>query len=330
MKSKLALVVKISLTLLFTHQFLFANDSLDNYRINGIDNLAKIMDEELTKVSYWSEYIKERDTRFGFTEEYSSILTCDKEKSTLALYVKNKDNQYEFVKEHSAFTGKNNGDKTEEGDLRTPVGIYRIVDKLSKETKLDSFYGPLAFVTSYPNIYDRYKGKNGHGIWIHGLPSEQERDSFTKGCIAIGNDNIECLGNKINYQETLLIIDNKKVSENPSKELLASLLSELFKWRYAWIYSDTNSYLDFYTSDFVRDDGMQYEEFKNYKTRVFQKDEKKTIIFQNISVIPYPNNENIFKITFKEHYRSDTFRFSGNKALMVKFVDNKMKIFAEQ
>lgn len=330
MKTKLDRILKTVLIFLFAHVLLGANESLDNYRINGIDNIAKIMDEELTKESYWNEYLKDKDTRFGFTEEYASILTCDKDKSTLSLYVKNKENKYELVKEHSAFTGKNNGDKVQEGDLKTPTGIYRIVEKLSKDTNLDSFYGPLAFVTSYPNLYDRFQGKNGHGIWIHGMPSGQERDSYTKGCIAIENDNIECLGRNINYEDTLLIIDNNKVQENPPKEILATLLAELFKWRYAWLYSDTNTYLNFYTSDFIRDDGMNYQEFKNYKTRVFQKDEKKTIIFQNISIVPYPNNNNVYQITFKEHYRSDTFKFSGNKSLVVKLEDNKMKIFTEK
>lgn len=330
MKTKLDRIVKTVLIFLFAHVLLGANESLDNYRINGIDNIAKIMDAELTKENYWNEYLKDKDTRFGFTEEYTSILTCNKDKSTLSLYVKNKENKYELVKEHNAFTGKNNGDKIQEGDLKTPTGIYRIVEKLSKDTNLDSFYGPLAFVTSYPNLYDRFQGKNGHGIWIHGMPSGQERDSYTKGCIAIENDNIECLGRNINYEDTLLIIDNNKVQENPPKEILATLLAELFKWRYAWLYSDTESYLSFYTSDFIRDDGMNYQEFKNYKTRVFQKDEKKTIIFQNISIVPYPNNDNIYQITFKEHYKSDTFKFSGNKSLVVKFEDNKMKIFTEK
>jgi len=321
---------KTAMIIIFTNVLLFANESLDNYRINGIDNIAKIMDEELTRESYWSEYIKDKDTKFGFTEEYSSILYCDKNKSTLSLYVKNKENKYEFVKEHSAYTGKNNGDKAEEGDLKTPIGIYRIIDKLSKDKNLDSFYGPLAFVTSYPNIYDRFQGKNGHGIWIHGLPTEQTRDTYTKGCIAIENENIECLEGKINYKETLLIIDEQTTPKISSKETLSLLLSELFKWRYAWLYSDTDTYLDFYTPDFVRDDGMKYPEFKRFKTRVFQKSEKKTIIFQNISIVPYPNLTNVFKITFKEMYRSDTFRFTGDKTLMIKLEDKKMKIFTER
>lgn len=330
MRSKINTLLKSVFFVLITNALLYANDSLDNYRINGIDNIAKIMDMELTDKAYWAEYISNRDTRFGFTEEYESIITCDKENSKLTLFVKNKEQKYELAKEHKAFTGKNNGDKTLEGDLKTPVGIYRIVDKLSKETNLDPFYGPLAFVTSYPNIYDRYQKKNGHGIWIHGLPTAQERDTYTKGCIAIENDSIECLGRKINHKNTILIINDNKVEENVSKELLASLLSELFKWRYSWVYSDINSYLDFYSSDFIRDDGMDYEAFKNYKIRIFQKDEKKTITFQNISIIPYPNKQDVYKITFKEDYRSDTFRFNGDKALMVYYKDNKMKIFTER
>ena len=330
MKSKINTILKGIFFVLITNTLLNANESLDNYRKNGIDNIAKIMDLELTDKAYWAQYISNKDTRFGFTEEFESIITCDKEKSKLALFVKNKEEKYELAKEHNAFTGKNSGDKTLEGDLKTPVGIYRIVNKLSKETNLDSFYGPLAFVTSYPNIYDRYQKKNGHGIWIHGLPTAQERDSYTKGCIAIENESIECLGRKINHKNTLLIINNTKVEQNFSKELLASLLSELFKWRYTWIYSDIDGYLNFYSSDFVRDDGMEYETFKTYKKRVFQKDEKKTITFQNISVIPYPDKKDVYKITFKEDYRSDTFRFNGDKSLMVHYKDNKMKIFAER
>ncbi len=51
------------------------------------------------------------------------------------------------------------GDKKTEGDLRTPIGVYDLVKKISN---VDEFYGPLAFVISYPNIYDRYKENTSH------------------------------------------------------------------------------------------------------------------------------------------------------------------------
>ena len=286
------------------------------------------MDLQLTQKKYWDEYLQNIDTTFGYIEKYSSILTCDKNNSTLNLYTKDKNSTFRFQKKYEAYTGENPGDKLQEGDLRTPVGIYKITKKLKK---LDSFYGPLAFVTSYPNLYDKYRSKNGHGIWIHGLPTQQERDEFTKGCIAINNSAIECLEKKIDIDNTLLIINETKVEKNISKETLATILSQLYMWRYSWLYNDIESYLNFYSNNFVRADKMDLERFKRYKTRIFKKNEKKTIIFNDINVIRYPNNENIYQITFKEIYKSTSFSFTGEKTLMVRTdQQNNIKIFIEK
>ena len=323
--------MKLVIALLFISISVFASDILTSYRVNGISTIEKQMDLELTKEEYWSNYIKDKDTTFGYIESYSNILTCNKEKSTLNLYSVDENKNFRFKKEYSAFTGKKKGDKVKEGDFKTPIGIYQIVQKLSKETKLNPFYGPLAFVTSYPNIYDSYRGKNGSGIWIHGLPIEQERDEFTRGCIAINNPNIECLDRNIDIDKTLLIINSTEVDKNISKKTLTSILSQLYEWRYAWLYNDIDSYLNFYASEFVRNDGMDFKKFKSYKTRVFKKIEKKSIIFNNINIIPYPNTLNTFQINFKEFYKSDTFEFIGNKTLIVKVDDNdKIKILTEK
>jgi len=310
---------------------LFSSDILTNYRINGIDKIEKQMDLELTKIEYWDEHLKNIDTKFGYIESYSNILTCNKDESTLNLYSSDKNSTFIFKKKYSAFTGKRKGDKAKEGDLKTPIGIYQLVKKLSKETKLNSFYGPLAFVTSYPNIYDTYRGKNGSGIWIHGLPIEQERDEFTRGCIAINNLNIESLATNIDITKTLLIINSSKSKQDISKKTISSILSQVYTWRHAWVYSEIDNYLQFYAPEFIRNDGMNIKTFTNYKTRVFKKFEKKSIIFNNINVIPYPNSDNIFQITFKEFYKSDTYQFIGNKILIIKIEeDNKMKILTEK
>jgi len=316
------------LLLLILGLFAHANTILTNYRMNGIADIEKQMDKELTAPTYWNKYLKDIDTSFGYVESYSSILACNKEKSSLSLYKHNKDKKFTFVKKYNAFTGEKKGDKKIEGDLKTPIGVYKITKKISK---LDSFYGPLAFVTSYPNTYDRYRGKKGHGIWIHGLPTEQERDEFTKGCIAINNSNIECLDKNIDIDSTMLIINPSETKQNISKEILSKILAGLYEWRYSWLYNDTQKYLSFYSSDFVRADGMTYEKFKTYKTRVFNKKEKKKILFNNINVIPYPNGPNVFQITFKEYYTSSSFKFEGDKVLIVKFDDNtNFKILTEK
>ncbi|OHE10108.1 MAG: hypothetical protein A2513_08410 [Sulfurimonas sp. RIFOXYD12_FULL_33_39] len=314
---KLLLLVLISLNV-------FASNILTSYRVNGIVDIEKQMDLELSKDEYWNQYLANKDTTFGYIESYSNVLTCDKSESALQLYSLDQNKSFKFKKTYSAFTGKQKGDKVKEGDLKTPIGIYEIVKKLSaKETKLDPFYGPLAFVTSYPNVYDAYRGKNGSGIWIHGLPVEEARDEFTRGCIAINNSNIECLDKNIDISKTLLIINDSAVKTTVSKEALVSILSQLFSWRYSWLYDDIKGYLSFYAPEFIRNDGMNIKDFTSYKTRIFKKVEKKIIIFNNINVLPYPSSSDIYQITFKEFYKSDTFEFNGDKTLIVKL--NKKK-----
>jgi len=274
-----------------------ANSTLTDYRMNGIYNIQKHLDNELTKVEYWNQQLKDLDTKFGYLESYSNILACDKSNSTLSLYIKDNNESYRLKKQYNAYTGKVDGDKIKEGDLKTPIGIYDITKKISK---LDSFYGPLAFVTSYPNAYDKYRGRDGSGIWIHGLPTEQERDEYTKGCIAIDNPSIECLDRNIEIDKTLLIIKKEESKEDINKEVLSSILSELYRWRYSWIYNDVESYLAYYSPKFIRYDGMSYKRFLKYKKRIFKKNERKEIIFNNVNVLPYPNSSDIYKISFKE------------------------------
>jgi len=325
MPNKMYYILLLSSFLLFSNTL--SADTLTQYRLHGIKDLEKQLDSDLAQAKYWRTYLKDIDTSFGYIESYNNILTCDKSASTLSLYMKDTNDKYSLTKEYSAFTGKVKGDKVKEGDLKTPIGIYTITKKISK---VDSFYGPMAFVTSYPNIYDKYRGKDGSGIWIHGLPTEQTRDEFTKGCIAINNPSIECLDRNIDIEKTILIIHEKDSQQSIDKETLSTVLSELYSWRYAWLYNDSVSYLNFYDTKFIRVDGMNFTNFKNYKRRIFNKKESKKILFNEINVIPYPDSEDMFKITFFEIYKSNSFSFSGNKVLIIKLINNKMKIITEQ
>jgi murein L,D-transpeptidase YafK len=75
---------------------------------------------------------------------------------------------------------------------------------------------------------------------------------------------------------------------------------------------------------------MKIARFKQYKKRIFAKQEKKTILFKNLNVIPYPMHDNTFKIMFEEFYKSNSFTFHGKKTLIVKLENNAMKIITER
>ena len=319
-------LISASLFISFFTSVLYS-DVLTNYRLHGIKNLEKELDYDLTQEKYWANSIKNLDTTFGYLESYTNILECDKSLASLVSYTKEANNSFSFMQRYDAFTGKIAGDKIKEGDLKTPIGIYTITRKLKK---VDSFYGPMAFVTSYPNLYDRYKGKSGSGIWIHGFPIKEERNKFTKGCIAINNQNIQCLDKYINIEKTLLIIKENNKKKRVTKKQLSTILSSLYSWRYSWIYNQTEKYLQFYDASFIRFDGMELEKFSKYKRRIFNKKEKKTIIFNNINIIPYPGSDNIFKVTFFETYKSGTFSFSGNKILIIRLLNDSIKIVTEK
>ena len=325
-QSRAALYFKVLLAFTLSISSLSA-DVLTQYRNYGIQNLEKKFDQDLSKRDYWDKYLENRDTTFGYIESYDNILTCDKSQSTLTLYMRDDNNSYSLTKEYSAFTGKMKGDKNKEGDLKTPIGVYTLTKKLSK---VDSFYGPLAFVTSYPNSYDKYKGKDGSGIWIHGLPINQERDSFTKGCIAINNQNIKCLDRHIDISKTILLINEKNEHKSISKDELANVLAGVYAWRYSWLYNETENYLNFYDKTFRRFDGINKKDFSLYKTRVFNKNESKKIIFNRLNIIPYPGTENLFKVTFYEIYKSNSFSFTGDKVLILKLEGSKIQIITEK
>jgi murein L,D-transpeptidase YafK len=312
---------------LFLSLTLYSEDFALLYQSQGISEVIKALDKELTKKSYWDQKLKDIDTTYGYLEGKNSLITCNKKDSSLHYYKRNKEGKFQKENSFKALTGKMNGDKQEEGDNKTPIGIYKLTKKLDK---LDPFYGPLAFVTSYPNLYDKIRGKNGSGIWIHGVPDDTTREKYTKGCIALDNNDIRCLEEKLDIQNAWLVIDDT-ITFNASKETLASILSQLFSWRYAWLNNHINDYLSFYDTSFVRFDGMRYQTFTHYKKRVFNKNEKKEIFFTDINVIPYPGNrKNLFMITFHEKYHTSSYNFEGEKALIIVQNEDKLKIIAER
>lgn len=137
------------------------------YQKEGSYVIEKKFDQVLSTQEYWKERLKDINTSFGYFENIKYLLACNKSDSSLKLYTKDLNNTFTLNEGFTAFIGAKEGDKYKEGDLKTPVGVYKLIQKLNN---VDSFYGPLAFVTSYPNTFDKVQGKNGSGIWIHGFP----------------------------------------------------------------------------------------------------------------------------------------------------------------
>ncbi|MFQ5433133.1 MAG: L,D-transpeptidase family protein, partial [Nitrospinota bacterium] len=93
--------------------------------------------------------------------------------------------------------------KEKEGDLKTPVGYYRIVEVKDGDT-LPSIYGPRAFVLNYPNSFDTALGRTGGGIWLHGS-GKGKRTPDTRGCVELDDDKIIALGDWVGIDTAVAI-----------------------------------------------------------------------------------------------------------------------------
>lgn len=301
---------------------------VDEYRKGGISSVKGALEKYLLDKNYWNNFLAKKDTKFGYFENMDFIFVASKSSANLALYKVGED-KITLLNQTSAIFGSNDKDKMVEGDLATPIGVYDLTQKLQN---LDQYYGPLAFVTSYPNLYDKVQKKTGYGIWIHGLPLNGERGKATKGCIAIDNKTLLGYEGAIDHKKTILITYPNDVVE-ASKDALAAILHGLFVWRDAWINNDLDLYLSFYDENFVRFDGMKIAQFREFKKRVFAKDESKSIEFSDINIVPYPNERanEMYRVRFNEDYKAQGgYRFNGAKELYVTINAGKIKILVEK
>ncbi len=304
----------------------YASDLVNLYRMQGLNSVEMEIEKTLKNQDYWKEYLKDKNVDYGYYEHKKYVLLTQKDQSEISLF-EVKDNDFKLVLRNNVITRENQGDKYTEGDKKTPEGSY---DLIEKKTGLDQFYGPFALVTSYPNVFDQSLNKNGYGIWIHGKPFSGERESVTKGCIALDNNELENLEKNLDLKKTILITTQNQFKK-ATKDEMALILTSIFKWKDAWKYSQFNDYISFYSTEFKKADKSGFTEFKEYKERIFAKDEKKTINFTNIDISPYPNSlgKNMFRIFMDEEYLSPTIKFIGNKELFIEIIDNEVKILSE-
>jgi len=298
---------------------LFSDEDLATvYRKEGMSPIEKLLDRRLSTTTYWKTELKSHDSIFGYFDNPTDLLICDKSTKKLKLYRVN--GHFRLLQKSSIVVGKLPGDKEREGDMRTPIGVYHIVEKIQNP---DPIYGPLAFVTDYPNRFDRIRGKNGHGIWLHGFPKNCKDKNATKGCIAVHNDSLVALDKKMDWHKALLIISDKPLKQIDSNRL-SRLLAFIFQWRYDWKYNDFHRYISHYSRAMVFKTDKDYNYFVNYKRRVFKRNEKlkKQIRIEDLKVVPQPNStgKKLWYVSFHEIYKSPTYRYEGPKELIIEEV----------
>lgn len=261
---------------------------------------------------------------------HQHVVVVDADKSRLYLY-RNENGKPVYVSDYYVTLGKNGSDKFVEGDKRTPIGIYFAGAKLTKE--LPDFYGGMAYPLNYPNEWDKHLGKKGHGIWLHGTPSDtySRPPLASDGCLVMANPELKSLEPIFKNGRTLFVIANnmKWLEENQISQHKESLAKALETWRKDWEMQNTERYIGHYSKNFFSP-SADYEGWVSHKRRVQASKPNVEIKLSNVSMLRYPNSkQEMAVVSFEQSFKSNHLDSRMRKRQYWVIENNNWKIMYE-
>ena len=233
-----------------------------------------------------------------------NAILIDTSRSRLFVYA-NDLGRPRYVTDFYISLGKNGVDKTREGDQKTPIGVYTIIER---KDKLPDFYGTGAFPLSYPNDWDRMHGREGHGIWLHGTPSDTyaRPPRATDGCVVLTNDDLARLAKYVDVSRTPVVIGESVEwrSEDEWQADKASFMKAFTRWKSDWESLDTVRYLANYSKSFHSKD-QNLAAWSASKQRVNAGKKWVKVQLNDVSLFAYPGAPNTMMVTFEQDYRSN-------------------------
>ncbi|WP_294256308.1 L,D-transpeptidase family protein [Propionivibrio sp.] len=277
------------------------------------EKLADLRDEAIARLKAY----RSRSTTANYVPRYlmqmppdqKYAIVVDTQKSRLYLYQNDTTagGRPRFVADYYISHGKLGADKTREGDKKTPVGVYHVTSSLPIQ-KLGDFYGSGAFPLNYPNELDRRQGRNGHGIWLHGTPSNtfSRPPKASDGCVVLANMDLEALSRNLQIGLTPVIISNsiEWLSLDDWQNERSKLRKSIDEWRSDWESRDTSRYLKHYSKKFQTKD-QNLEQFTQQKRQVNASKEWIKVKLSNLSMLRNPGTEELVIVSFEQDYQSN-------------------------
>ena len=266
--------------------------------------------------------------------EHPYFVVVDLPKARLYLMQNDREGGVRLVRDHYAGMGRMGYGKQATGDLRTPVGVYHVTGWLPKN-KLPEIYGVGAFPLNYPNIWDQFKKRSGHGIWLHGVPSDTyaRAPRSSEGCVTMANDDLLALKPYLHAGETPVILSDavEWVAPAEVKDARDAFLARIEGWRRKWSEKDTAGYLAYYGPGFTTE-GMNLAQFTAHKRRVNAAKKFIEVKLSHINLFRYPGaGEPMLLAEFTMDYRSDNYRTTTQKQQFWRLdKDGAWKIFREE
>jgi murein L,D-transpeptidase YafK len=199
------------------------------------------------------------------------VILVDKKKNELHVSQYQEKDSLKILHTYHTTMGKVRGDKEEEGDLKTPEGIYHFKTKV-KPPQLQAKFGVMGFHMDYPNAYDRIAGRTGSAIMLHATDDIRRMnfDFDSEGCIVLNNDNILEVSKYIRLGLTpIMVFEDLKERYINGTDL--DTYHKFFKsWISAWENKDIEAYMAHYHSDF-EGQGKDFKTWKTYKNALNQR-----------------------------------------------------------
>ena len=251
------------------------------------------------------------------------------EKKSQKLYLYKLGKNISLIKTYFCSTGQVEGNKKEQGDQRTPEGIY-FFKEIKDGENLPARYGLMAFVMDYPNNFDVLEKRNGYGIWLHATdePNRALLPNDTKGCVVVQNEDIAELSNYIKLYETpIIVVHEITYTSLESLSLFGNSLGEFVsQWKVTWENKAIENYLSFYSRKFISG-RMNWRKWRNHKRRLNSLYSSIQVHIDDLMIIRH-NSRAIIKFT--QHYRSDLFSDVGTKLLYLWQEKEEWKIVGEE
>ena len=239
-------------------------------------------------------------------DDQKYAVVVDTRRSRLYLY-QNQDGRPRFVADYYVSSGKNGASKVREGDEKTPIGVYHVVSSVPRQ-KLTDFYGSGAFPINYPNEWDRRQGRNGHGIWLHGVPSDtySRPPRSSNGCVVLSNADLEAIAPNVQVGVTPVIIseDVEWTKLDDWAQERKAFQAQLEQWRADWESRDTDRYLGHYSANFSSN-GEDLAAWSRHKRQVNAGKTWIKVGIGNVSMFRDPGKEELVVVTFDQYYRSN-------------------------
>jgi len=256
-----------------------------------------------------------------------NVLTVDKSVQRMFVLAGHPDGHVDTLRTFRVSTGRADGDKARRGDLKTPDGIYYVVDQIP-DAKLSAKYGPLALVLDYPNYVDRLESRTGSNIWIHGR-DEAIVDRQTEGCISLENSHILQLAQYVRIKQTPVIIAEhlQPLSAAELQRQRAVWDSLLRDWAMSWEKGSLDRFFDYYSPSFRDETRQNLNHFKARKRQLEATYSWKRVIVSEAVVLESRPEAHI---TFQQEYICPKFYSRGQKRLIMIPENSSWRIVREE